>query len=199
MAIVNGYITLTLLKSSLQIPGDDTQDDEFMELAIESASRQIDTTTERQFFDTTESRIFTPRDSFVCEIDDLTALTTLKTSSNADGVFDTTWDTKDAQLEPLNGLAGGLPTPITRIRAVDEYLFPTDMQEATVEVTGTFGFTPVPIQIQQATLILASRLFERRNSPLGIAGFSDIGAVRVSRFDSDIENLIGPFKRIFMA
>jgi len=199
MAITNGYITLDLLKSSLQIPTDDTQDDDFMELAIESASRQIDAGTERQFFDTTETRVFTPRDSITCEIDDLTNLTTLKSSSDANGTFDITWAAKDYQLEPLNGLAGGIETPATLIRAVDEYLFPTDLQEATVQVTGTFGYTPVPIQIKQATLILASRLFERRNSPLGIAGFSDIGAVRVSRFDSDIENLIQPFRRIRMA
>lgn len=199
MAITNGYITLSLLKSSLQIPADDTQDDEFLELAIESASRQIDAGTERQFFATTESRNYTPRDSITVEINDLTSLTTLKTSTDANGTYDQPWAEKDYQLEPLNGLAGGIPTPATLIRAIDEYLFPTDLQEATVEVTGTFGYTPVPIQIEQATLILASRLFERRNSPLGIAGFSDIGAVRVSRFDSDIENLINPFRRIRMA
>jgi len=197
MAITNGYIELSLLKSALSIQ--DEIDDDFLELAINSASRQIDQMTERQFFSTTETRIFAPRDNLVCEIDDLTSLTTLKTSSNADGVFDVTWESKDLQLEPLNNLAGGLPTPFTQIRAVDEYLFPTDMGEATAEVTGTFGFTPVPDQIQQATLILAARLAERRFSPLGVAGFGDLGAVRVSRFDADIENLISPFKRVRMA
>jgi len=34
---------------------------------------------------------------------------------------------------------------------------------------------------------------------LGVAGFGDLGAVRVSRFDADIENLISPFKRVRMA
>ena len=197
MAITNGYITLDLLKSALSIQDD--IDDDFLELAINSASRQIDQMTERQFFSATETRIFAPRDNLVCEIDDLTSLTILKTSSNADGVFDVIWESKDLQLEPLNNLAGGLPTPFTQIRAVDEYLFPTDMGEATAEVTGTFGFTPVPDQIQQATLILAARLAERRFSPLGVAGFGDLGAVRVSRFDADIENLISPFKRVRMA
>ena len=114
MAITNGYITLDLLKSALQI--NDTQDDAFLELAINSASRQIDQMTERQFFATTETRIFAPRDSYVCEIDDLTSLTTLKTSSNADGVFDVTWNAKDFQLEPLNNLSGGVPMPFTHIR-----------------------------------------------------------------------------------
>ncbi len=191
MAITNGYIELTLLKSALQIQ--DEIDDDFLELAIGAASRQIDQMTERQFFSTTETRIFAPRDSLVCEIDDLTSLTTLKSSSDADGVFDITWQAKDFQLEPLNSLAGGIPSPFTQIRAVDEYLFPTDNDEATVQVTGTFGFTPVPEQIKQATLILSARLAERRFSPLGVAGFGDLGAVRVSRFDADISALTDPF------
>jgi len=197
MAITNGYITLNLLKSSLFI--EDTISDEFLELAIESASRQIDQSCERQFFQSTGTRVYAPRDSYVTEIDDLLSLTTLKTSSDADGVFDITWAPKDYQLEPLNSVVGGIETPSTRIRVTDEYLFVTDGGEATVQVTGTFGWSSVPTQIQQATLILASRLFERRNSPLGIAGFDSIGAVRVSRFDSDIENLIGPFRKIRMA
>lgn len=191
MAITNGYIELALLKSALQIQ--DEIDDDFLELAIGAASRQIDQMTERQFFSTTETRIFAPRDSLVCEIDDLTSLTTLKSSSDADGVFDITWQAKDFQLEPLNSLAGGIPSPFTQIRAVDEYLFPTDNDEATVQVTGTFGFTPVPEQIKQATLILSARLAERRFSPLGVAGFGDLGAVRVSRFDADISALTDPF------
>lgn len=197
MAITNGYITLNLLKSSLSI--EDNIDDEFLELAIESGSRQIDQACERQFFQASDIRIYAPRDSFVTEIDDLVTLTTLKTSSDADGVFDIEWDPKDYQLEPLNGIVGGIPSPTTQIRVTDEYLFVTDGGEATVEVTGTFGWPEIPVQIQQATLILASRLFERRNSPLGVAGFGDLGAVRVSKIDADIDNLIGPFKKVRMA
>jgi hypothetical protein len=197
MAITNGYITLNLLKSSLSI--EDNIDDEFLELAIESGSRQIDQACERQFFQASDTRVYAPRDSFVTEIDDLVTLTTLKTSSDADGVFDVEWEPKDYQLEPLNGIVGGIPSPTTQIRVTDEYLFVTDGGEATVEVTGTFGWPEIPVQIQQATLILASRLFERRNSPLGVAGFGDLGAVRVSKIDADIDNLIGPFKKVRMA
>lgn len=198
MTITNGYISLNLLKSALSI--NDEIDDDFLELAINAASRQIDQVCERQFFSTSETRLFAPRDSFICEVDDLTSLTTLETSSSADGVFDIQWESKDLQLEPLNSLAGGIPTPFTQIRAVDDYLFPTDNQEATVKVTGTFGFTPVPDQVQQATVILAARLAERRFSPLGVAGFGDLGAVRVSRFlDGDVDNLLMPFKKIRFA
>jgi len=196
--ITNGYISLSLLKSSLQI--EDTLLDEFLELAIESASRQIDAITERTFYQADgETRYFIPRDSFVTEIDDLRTLTTLKTSSDADKNFDVTWAAKDFQTEPLNNTQGGLDFPITRLRAVDEYLFTVVGQEATVEVTGDWGWTSVPTQVQQACLILSARLFERRNSPLGIAGFSDVGAVFVSKFDSDIEKLLMPFRKVRMA
>jgi len=198
MAITNGYISLSLLKSSLQI--EDNLLDDFLELAIESASRQIDAATERTFYQAdSETRYFTPRDSFVTEIDDLRTLTTLKTSSDADESFDVTWEAKDYQLEPLNGKVSGLDTPFTRIRAVDEYLFTVVGEEATVQVTGDWGWASVPVQVQQACLILSARLFERRNSPLGIAGFSDVGAVFVSKFDSDIDKLLMPFKKVRMA
>ena len=197
MAITNGYCSLTELKASLRIT--DNVDDDLLELAIESASREIDAACERQFYSSTTSRIFTARDSYVCEIDDLTSVTSIKTSSAADGTFDVTWASTDYQLEPLNGLAGGIATPYTSIRAVGDYTFPLSGGEATVQVTGTFGFDAAPTAIKQATVIMASRIFKRNDSPLGVAGFGDLGAIRVSRLDSDVEALIAPFKKVRFA
>jgi hypothetical protein len=39
------------------------------------------------------------------------------------------------------------------------------------------------------------RQFKRYDSPLGVAGFSDISAIRVSRTDPDVEALLMPFKK----
>lgn len=50
----------------------------------------------------------------------------------------------------------------------------------------------VPDNLREATKMLASRLFRRRLSPEGVAGFGDFGAVRVTRVDPDIEALITP-------
>jgi hypothetical protein len=199
LAITNGYASLTEVKSSLRIPVSDTVDDAMIELAVEAASREIDQACERIFYQASGARLFVPRDSYVCEIDDLTTLTTLKTSSGADGVFDITWAADDLQLEPLNGIVGGLVSPTTQIRAVDDYLFTIDGGEATVQVTGTWGWSAIPIVIKQATVILASRIFRRNDSPLGVMGFGDMGVVRVSRIDPDIDALIGPFKKIRMS
>ena len=152
MAITNGYTTLEEVKRQLDIPGSDSIDDALLELCIESASRAIDNMTERTYFQGTATRVFVPDDSFFCPIDDLYPLTTLKTSDDADQDFDIVWTSTDYQLEPLNGSLNGTDWPYTGIRAVGDYLWPTVGSEATVQVTGVFGWPSVPTAIQQATI-----------------------------------------------
>jgi hypothetical protein len=196
VAITNGYCTLNELKASLRIPVSDTVDDSLLELAVESASRDIDQATERVFYSTEATRIFTPRDSYNCEIDDLISVTTIKSSSAADGVYDITWETSDYQLMPLNGIAGGMAVPYDLIYAVGDYTFPMDDKEATVQVNGTWGFSSVPVAIKQATVLLAARIFKRNDSPGGVMGFGDLGVIRVGRMDPDIDRLIQPYKKV---
>ena len=199
MAITNGYCTLNYLKASLRIPVSDTIDDDLLELAIESASRDIDQASERFFYSSDETRIFMPQDSLNTVTDDLSAVTAIKTSSAANGTFDVTWTSSDYQLMPLNGIAGGMVLPYDRIYAVGDYWFPQAGQEATVQVTGTFGFTSVPTAIKQATVLLSARIFKRNDSPGGVMGFGDLGIIRVGRMDPDIEKLIQPFRKIRFA
>lgn len=45
-------------------------------------------------------------------------------------------------------------------------------------------------EVVQATLLLAARLYKRRLSPEGVAGWEDLGAVRVVARDPDIDRLI---------
>ena len=201
MAITNGYCTLAQVKAALRIPSADTVDDALLEMAIESGSRAIDGYANRSFFSSgTAVRVFTPNDSFVTEIDDLISLTTLKTMTDDDSTFDTTWAATDYQLEPLNGRADGLTSPYTSIRAVGDYLFSQFEQEATVQVTGVWGWAATPIAVTQATVIQASRIYKRLDSPLGVAGFGDIGIMRVSsRLDPDVAQLVDPLRRIRFA
>jgi hypothetical protein len=195
--ITNGYCTLQQIKDSLRIT--DNVDDTLLELAVETASRQIDDYCERVFYTTATTRYFVPRDSYVCETDDILSITTLKSSSAADGNYDVTWTTSDYQTEPINGIAGGITSPVTQLRAVGDYLFPKSGEEVTVQVVGTFGWSAVPTAIKYATILLSSRLFKRMDSPLGVAGIGDIGVIRVSRIDPDIDALISPFKKMRMA
>ena len=199
MAITNGYASLTQVKAALRIPTADTLDDALLEMAIESASRLIDGHTARRFFTTgTAIRYFSASDELVTEVDDLASSTIiLQTSTMADGVYDTTWDIDDYQLEPLNGDSDGIPWAFTRIRAIKDYLFPVLGLEALVKVTGVFGFPYVPIAVTQGCVIQASRIFKRLDSPLGVAGFGDMGVMRVSRdIDPDVAQLLMPYRRM---
>lgn len=207
MAITNGYATLAEVKSYLRIPVSDTIDDAAIESAINAASREIDSFTERVFYNVgTETRIFTPTDIFTTDIDDLHSITSLKTSSNGDS-FNITWNlATDAQLEPLNGISGGITGhPSTRIRAVGNYLFPKyqpeniNYNQASVEVVGEWGWAAVPDQIAYATALYAMRLWKRQEAPFGIAGFGEIGVMRVSRLDPDVAQLVEKFRKLRMA
>jgi hypothetical protein len=174
-------------------------DDSLLEMAVESASRAIDGHAGRYFYSSgTATRYYAAEDSFITQIDDVssTALT-LQTSSGGDGVFDTTWAVGDYQLEPLNGNVDGLAVPYTRIRAVENYLFPVEADQALVKLTAVFGWASVPIGITQACIIQSSRIFKRLDSPLGIMSFGDMGAIRVSKYlDPDVEQLVAPYRRL---
>ena len=195
MAITNGYCTLADVKAALRVS--DTLDDSLLEMAIESASRLVDGYCGREFFSAgTVTRLYTPNDNFVTDLDDFVSISTLKISSLADGNFDLTWDTTDYQVEPLNGLIDGVRFPIDRVRACGNYLFVTLGNIATVQVTGVAGWSAVPIQVKQATVIQAMRIFKRLDSPLGIT-FGELGAMRVSmRLDPDVAQLVEPLRRI---
>jgi hypothetical protein len=197
MAITNGYATLAQIKAAARIQ--DSIDDSLLEMAVESASRAIDGHAGRYFYSTgTATRYYAAEDSFIVQIDDVssTALT-LQTSSGGDGVFDTTFAVGDYQLEPLNGNVDGLAVPYTRIRAVENYLFPVEAEQALVKLTAVFGWASVPIAITQACIIQASRIYKRLDSPLGVAGFGDLGAISVTRdIDPDVAQLVAPYRRI---
>lgn len=203
MAISDGYATLADVKAALRIT--DTVDDSLLEISIEAASREIDGFTERVFTQSTATRIYRPTDAFTVDVDDLQTVTTLKTDTDGDGVFDTTWSTADYQLNPLNGIAGGITTPYTTLKAVGSYLFPiyeprnVNSQEASVQIAGVWGWPSVPTAVKQACIILSMRQFKRYDSPTGVMGFGDLGVMRVGRVDPDVEKLLMPFRRMSFA
>jgi hypothetical protein len=183
------------VKAALRIT--DTIDDALIENSINAASRMIDQYCNRYFYSSSagEVRYFKANDGFTCWIDDVQSVTDLKTSSTDPLIFDTTWATGDYQLQPNNSKANGAYSPYTYITATDNYLFPVWADIALVQVTGQFGWSSVPDPIKFATIIQASRLFKRLESPLGVAGVSDMGIMRVgSNIDGDVAQLCNPFR-----
>ncbi len=207
MPITNGYATRNEVKAALRIGTADTADDTLIDNCVGAASRLIDGYCNRQFWAVSSAvpRVFQANTEYVCDVDDFYTTTgfILKTSTFADGNFDVTWASTDVQLEPLNGVLDGLTWSYDKLRAIGDYLFPTVNanygEQALVQVTAKYGWASVPSPVKQACIIQSSRLFKRLDSPLGVAGFGDLGAIRVSRFlDPDMAQLVEPYRRMRM-
>ena len=204
MAITNGYATLDQVKSALKII--DNIDDTLLELAVEAASREIDAYCGRVFYDMgSGSRFYAASDPYFCPIDDCQSVTQIATAVTSNGNYDTVWanpsagqNNGDYQVEPLNAAypTDGIIAPITGVRALWRYLFPTIGGNALVKVTGTWGWASTPTAVKQATVILASRIFKRNDSPMGVAGFGDMGVMRISRTDPDVAALVDPYRKV---
>ena len=197
MAITNGYCTLSELKDSLQI--DDSVDNASLEAAIMSASRMIDDYTQRFFYKdgtvgSPVTRYYTPEDAISLNIDDIVTVSSIATDNDLLFTYTTVWATSDFVVEPINNPRKGWP--YNRLVAVGAYVWPFQIPQS-VKITGAWGWSAVPQEIQLAAKIQASRLFIRRQSPFGIAGTPELGTVRLSsRLDPDVEALIRPFKKV---
>lgn len=189
MAITNGYATLAELKARLGIT--DTPDDAVLEAVIEAASRAIDGETGRVFYAATATRYFTAEDSELLFVDDLLSVTTLKTDLDGDRTYETTWAATDYDLEPYNS------TPYTRIQIAPRgtRTFPTGRRG--VEIAGSWGYAATaPDAINEACLLMAARLFKRKDAVFGVLMNPEFGTARLPQVDQDVKLLIRPFVRM---
>jgi hypothetical protein len=175
----------------------DASRDELLQAALYAASRGIDARTGRRFYRdaTASARVFNPRgrtvptrDGELLLVDDLATDEDLIVEVGTAG--GTTWTQLDAtayEAGPDNALARLQPltyllringcwatTPTTRVRITPR----------------SWGWPAEPAEVEQATLIQASRLYKRKDSPEGVLGNAEWGTVRLSRVDPDVEALI---------
>jgi hypothetical protein len=203
---IHAYSDLVSLKAYMAIQV--STNDGLLDFALGAASRAIDSFCQRRFWldDTPVARTFIPQGLTHLELDDDIGSTTglvIKTDASGDGTFETTWTTADYQLLPVNAAAAWPEAkPWTEIRAVGTKTFPwlvntwlTRLDR--VQITAAWGWPAVPDPVVQACLIKASRLFHRKDSPQGIAGFGDFGPVRLSRLeDGDVLSLLSDYRRV---
>lgn len=199
MAWAPDYVTATELKDYLRIG--DTDDDTEIGFAITAASRAVDHAANRQFGVTTlEARVYTPRydkrrGRWTIEFDDVQNITGLLIDSDDDddGVFDKSID--DFRLIPFNAVDLSRPYEGVVVRPESSNL--PVAAEGSVQVTALFGWTAVPSVVKQATLLQASRFFNRRNAPFGVAGSPDIGSELrlLQRVDVDVAVMLRPYIR----
>lgn len=65
---------------------------------------------------------------------------------------------------------------------------------AAIQAGATAYIYRYPAPVVEAAIILASRIFRRKDSPLGVTGAADLGTVYVGRVDWDVERLLMPYR-----
>jgi hypothetical protein len=183
MPLGDPYASLPELKSYLKIT--DTADDDELDDALASATREVEDHCDRQFNKETSAtaRVYLPEGCDWVIVDDFHTTTDLvvKSDEDDDGTYETTWAATDYQLHPLNGVVRGRTGfPYWEVKPVGSgLLFPTWGERATVQVTAQWGWASVPAPVKQACLIIAAETFKLKDAPFGVAGFGEFGAVRV--------------------
>jgi len=186
------YASLAELKHALRIPDSDTSDDGELLDRLASATERVNSDCGRPhgfgLDTTTSSRIYRPHHEELLSVDDIGSTTGLIVEIGRDntwsGIDGSLWDTL-----PENAIVNG--RAIETIRRLVGAWPMWGLQR--IRVTAQWGWPSVPVNIKNATILLAARLFRRKDSPEGIRGFSDLGVIRVSRYDSDYDNLLNRY------
>jgi hypothetical protein len=208
MAVTNGYCTLAEVKSAARIT--DSTDDILLENCIEAASRRIDGYTGRFFYQKSATISFYLTDTniigpisynvYKLPISDLVSVSAFKTDDDGDGIFETTWTANvDYRLEPLNVVLQNRPYRSAIAISGKTYPVVIDPPMPGIQITGVFGWPAVPDDIREACLIMSLRLFSRYNSPLGVAGFGEMGTISVRAVDPDVREMLTPYRLIAIA
>jgi hypothetical protein len=157
-----------------KVKPDDTSRDDLLQRALTAASRAIDRACGRRFwldptavqrnYNPWRGRVVREADGEILLTDDIGDTTGLamETGTPAGGVRTavTGWETV-----PDKALADG--QPITGLlRPMGIWTWSTT-STTRMRVTTRFGWPAVPDEVEQATLIQASRLFKRKDSPEG--------------------------------
>lgn len=197
MAILNGYCEVDDVRDQF---GDDAEKlpEAHLERAISATSRAIERWCGRRFWQDADpvARVYRPGDPVTAVVHDIsTTVGLLVATDDGAGTYGTTWATTDYQLEPLDADADGGAYAWTRLTAIDRYSFRVSDRRPTLRVTAQFGWSAVPDEVKEAAILKAASLFKRKDAPFGVAGFNDFGAVRITRKDPDVIELLGYFVR----
>lgn len=204
MSLVHAYCTVEDVRGQLK---DSTSklNTQLIERAVAATSRAIDKYCGRRFWQDPApvAREYEVWDSCgPAYVDDIstTAGLIVKVDGSGSGLFSTTWASTDYQLRPLNADADGGAYSWRQIAPLGGRYFPPPISGRTnLQVTARWGWSAIPDGVIEAAILKATALFERRNAPFGVAGFAEFGAVRITRKDPDVIELLDPFALMVVA
>jgi hypothetical protein len=200
VALVNAYASVAEVRDQFN-DGGSLLNEALLERAINAASRAVDKHCHRRFWRdaSVTQRTYLVEDCQSVFVNDISTRTGLVVATGTDGTtFPTTLASTDFVLEPRNAdvVAGGDTADahaFWRIVMLNSTL-PVDYVRPTMRVTARFGWSAVPEEVKQATIIKAAALFKRKDAPFGVAGFGEFGTVRITRSDPDVLDLLSAYE-----
>lgn len=190
------YVSLAEFKDFKRLrDASDTDDDAIMRIKLSAASRALDKTCGRQFgkVDAAVTRSYELRwsrtlNAYVTDVDDL-----MDTTGLAFTLDDVALTADDYSLRPRNALADGKPYEYVVISAS-----PTG--DGVLDGLALWGWNQTGHHVdpvKEATMLQASRLNIRRDSPYGLAGGTDSGTELrlLERLDPDIAPIVADYVR----
>lgn len=201
MAVVNGYATVEQVRAEL---GDDGErlPLALLEKAVSAASRAVDDWTGRRFWQDADpvARRYRTDGRRRVAVDDISSTTGLVVETGpGDGTWDTTWTLDEHfELEPENADADGGAYAWWELVATGAHRFPCTRRRS-LRVTARWGWSEVPVQVEEATILRAVAIFKRKDAAYGVADFGEFGPVRITRQDPDVIALLSPFQRAMVA
>jgi len=191
------------MKACLSIS--DSSDDSILETMVESASRSIDRIANRRFYldANATSRQYRAYNDVFAYVDDIGTTSSLVVAmdEDGDGTFETTLTLNtDFILDPLTAPSLGRPyTQLTMVNTTYTWpifpgLFSNGLRPG-VQVTARWGWPSVPDDIEMACQILTADLYKRKDSPGGVLGLGDLGAIRMSPLGRDVTAMVRAYKK----
>jgi hypothetical protein len=202
MAVTNAYASLDQVTAALGI--NDTDEDAYLEVCINAASRSIDKYVGAMFWvdPTVATHYKFPTDSYSLPVEEGISTATgliVKTDTAGDGTFETTLTINvDFLLRPVDALTKYPIRPYTELYSINGvWPMPTTGRPG-VEITAKFGWPEVPADINLACILLAKDYAKAKDAAFGVAGSNEFGAIRI-RQNQTVTDLLNPYKPVQVA
>lgn len=198
--ITNGYLTTADAQDYIGRQFADSTG--LLDDLVTVASRSIDRHCGRHFYTVTATRIFDTEDGYTVRFgayNDLVSVTTLRSDSTGDGVYDQTWTANQYQLQPVGATTRApVAEPFTSVALLDGLTFPwrvSTRRQGLIEIAGVWGWpTEPPIEIRQACRLLVHEFAKLVDAPFGMLGSAEFGMSRIPPTKQrHVRDLLGPF------
>jgi hypothetical protein len=168
----------------------DAESDDQIQMVLDAVDLAVNRYCGRTFgVEQDVSKFYYPQSTDEVQVTDLLTVTSLASDTSGDRTYSLLFAPADASGQPA-------------VRYDLIRLWPTTSKSFSpgrlVKIVGDFGYVDAngnpPADVKTASLIMASRWWKRRETPLGILSATDLGTFeRLSKEDPDVSTLLAPY------